>query len=132
MCIRDRLEVAAVTQDTTVRAAVGRVPDELLVADARTGVAGFVGGEHGHHGSDLARVGGDPQVLDALVRHLLGVVEISQVPHLQAAPVQPADASRAVAPGNPGAEGQLGCGVPVGAGRRDLRVHFGETVLHRA
>jgi hypothetical protein len=59
-------------------------------------------------------------VRERLDGHLLGRDDVATVAHPQASPVEPADAATAVAPGNPGPEGQLGGGVDVGAVPFDL------------
>jgi len=59
-------------------------------------------------------------VRERLGGHLLGGDDVAAVAHPQAAPVEPADAAAAVAPGGPGPEGQLGFGVGVGPVPLDL------------
>jgi hypothetical protein len=63
-------------------------------------------------------------MLEAVLGDVTGVGDSPQVAHLQAAPVQPADAPCVVAPGDTGAEGQLLSRVPVGPGPVDLAHHL--------
>jgi hypothetical protein len=120
---RGEPHVARVAEHGAVRPGVPGVADELLVPDPRPGPARRVGREHRDHRADLPAVVGDAQVLDALPGDLGRLADRPQVPDLHAAPVEPADAARAVAPGDPRAERELRAGVLVGAGEADLRAH---------
>lgn len=116
--------VARIPDDRPVRLAVAGITDQLLVPDPRAGPLGRVRGEHGEGRSHPSAVGGHPQVRERFACQLRGGGDMAAVAHLQAAPVEPADAATAVAPGNPGAEGQLGGGVGVGAVPLDLGAHL--------
>src|SRR5207302_3703576 len=82
--------------------------------------------EHADHRSNLAAVGGEPEVFDAVIGDVVGVADRTQVAHFETVPVQPADAARAVAPGDARAVGQFAGGVLVGAGGADLRADPGD------
>ncbi len=125
---RRETDVARIADDggRAGRSGVTRVADELLVPDPGAGAAGRVRREHADQGTDAATVGRGPQVLGALGRDIGRAMHVPQVADLQAAPVQAADAAGAVAPGHPGAEGELEGGVAVGAGGADLGPYLGE------
>ncbi len=117
------LRARRVAGPTAVRGGVPGVADQLLVDDPGGRTARPVGGEHRDHGADPPAVGGGAQVVEALGGDVVGGGEVAQVAHHQAAPVQPADAAGGVAPGEPGAVGEFGGGVLVGAGAVDLVEH---------
>jgi hypothetical protein len=123
--------VARVPDDHPVRLAVAGVPDQLLVPDPRAGPLRRGRGEHGERRSDPSAVGCLPQVREGLGRDLVGAGDVAAVPHPQAAPVEPADAAAAVAPGNTGAEGQLAGRVGVGAVPLDLRAYLRDPRANR-
>ena len=114
-------DLAAVAADRPGRRAVPGVADQLVVDDARAGVAGPVGREHRDRGPDPAAAGGLAQVRDALVGDGRRGAHRPPVAHVQPVPVQPPDAACRVAPRHPGAERELRRGVGVGAGPVDLR-----------
>ncbi|GAA1267756.1 hypothetical protein GCM10009634_08770 [Saccharothrix xinjiangensis] len=68
---------------------------------------GSTRGEDGDQRADLAAVGGQAQVLDALGGHGGGVAESAQVADLEPAPRHAAGAPAAVAQGDPRAVGRL-------------------------
>ncbi len=121
-----------VAGDAAARYLVAGVPDELVVEDARARPARRVRSEHCDHRADPAVVGRLPQVLERFGGDVRGRADFAAVAHAQAVPVEPADAARAVPPGNAGAELQLGAGVPVGACGLDVEPHFGEPRIRRA
>ena len=112
--------VARVPDDRSVRLAVAGIADQLLVPDPRAGSLGRVRGEHGEGRSHPSAVGGLPQVRERFGGHLRGGGDMAAVAHPQAAPVEPADAAAAVAPGSPGPKRQLCGGVSVGTVALDL------------
>src|SRR6266540_4106798 len=77
-------------------------------------------------GDGLAQVG------DALAGDLVGAAHPAAVAHPQAAPVQPADAAAAVAPGHARAMDQLPGRVPVGPEALDVGPHLAQPDLHRS
>jgi hypothetical protein len=115
--------VAGIPEDRPVGLLVPGVPDELLVPDPGGGPGRGLGGEHADHRPDLPAVVCHPQMVEAVPGDLGGVGDGPQIAHLQAVPVQPSDAAGVVAPGDPGAEGQLLGRMPVGPGQVDLAHH---------
>ena len=121
MC--DRVRVA---DDRPVRLAVAGVGDQLAVPHLGGGLARADRREDRDRRLDAALVEDELAVVEAAGGDALGVGDVAEVAHGQAAPVELADAARVVTPGETRADGQLLRGVHVGAGLGDLL----DDVLH--
>ncbi len=113
-------------------APVTRIPDELRVEDPRAWPARRIRREYGDHWPDPAAVRCRTQVRDRLGGDVRCRGDLAAVANPQALPVQPADAPRAVPPGDACAEGQLSRGMPVAARRLDLAAHVPQPPVRRA
>ncbi len=118
MC--DRVRVA---DDRPVRLAMPGVGDQLAVPHLRGGLAGADRREDRDRRLDAALVEDELAVVEAALGDALGVRDVAEVAHCQAAPVELADAARVVTPREPGTDRQLLLRVHVGAGLGDLLDH---------
>ena len=123
--------VCRVPDDTAADDLVARVPDQLGAEDPGPGPVRRVRREHSDHRPDPAAVGGLTQVRHRLGGDVRCRSDLAAVPHPQALPVQPPDASRAVPPGDTRAEGELSRRLPVRARRLDLAANLPDPPVGR-
>ena len=109
-----QLDVAVVAEPPAVLGQVAGILQELVALD----VGGHLVAPHRrkdrYHRANSAVAQGQAQMVGESAGDLVRIDNGPEIANLERLPMQPADAARVVAPGNPGAEGELLRGVLVG------------------
>jgi hypothetical protein len=105
------VHVARIADDAAVGLPVPGIADELFVPDARSDTVRVGWWEQRQGGPNAPPIGGEPQMVDTGLGDALRCRRIAPVTDDQAAPVEAADAPRAVAPRDAGAHRGLVIGL---------------------